>query len=419
VIGDPYFDLDVTRLRFSRQLQPLAGWCRFFEAHDFLPKPYVPHTGWPITRAAIEPFFPETFEILGIQPFTPDLPVSADLRQFDLIKSDHVHFGEKFLPELARNPNIAVVLNTEVSALMGNGRSVTARNCGRRVRRPARSRSIISSSQPAAGEFQAAAVVQRAVERRRRAERRPRSAATGWSTRCTRAARPSSPTPTRSPGRRRAGVLSPTPEAMAERGILNSISRSKPIPIRHQGLCRDLACLVPEDEWYRTAQSTLADACFADPCGVGAGAAARPWPPASATGTPARRRPANASGLVMMASPPVYIGAPSSSGRARRRSARRRRSTARWTTAAAWNSPAAGCDDEIIERDSPAGAPCDHSFAPVTERPLPIKADTSVLSTTAMLGLRASSGRNFSPKCTWSLLIRSNWRRSAETADRA
>ena len=31
-----------------------------------------------------------------------------------------------------------------------------------------------------------------------------------------------------------------------------------------------------------------------------------------------------------------------------------------------------------------------------------------------MLGLRPSSGMNFSPKCTWSLLIRSNWRMSAE-----
>ena len=85
----------------------------------------MPHTGWPITRAAIEPFLPETFEILGIQPFTPDMPISADMRQFDLIKSDHVHFGEKFMPELGRNPNVAVVLNTEVSELIGNGRTVT------------------------------------------------------------------------------------------------------------------------------------------------------------------------------------------------------------------------------------------------------------------------------------------------------
>ena len=100
VIGDPYFDLDATRLRFlGGSSNHWAGWCRVLEAHDFLPKPYVPHTGWPITRAAIEPFLPEAFEILGIQPFATDVPISPDMLQFDLIKSDHVHFGEKFQGE--------------------------------------------------------------------------------------------------------------------------------------------------------------------------------------------------------------------------------------------------------------------------------------------------------------------------------
>lgn len=127
VVGDPYFDLDVTRLRFlGGSSNHWAGWCRVLDEHDFLPKPYVPHTGWPITRAAIEPFFAETFDILGIRPFRPDVPLSDDIRWFDLIKSDHVHFGEKFYPDLERNPNIAVVLNTEVSELKGNGRAVTS-----------------------------------------------------------------------------------------------------------------------------------------------------------------------------------------------------------------------------------------------------------------------------------------------------
>jgi len=34
-----------------------------------------------------------------------------------------VHFGEKFMPELERSSNIAVVLTTEVSELQGNGRT--------------------------------------------------------------------------------------------------------------------------------------------------------------------------------------------------------------------------------------------------------------------------------------------------------
>lgn len=127
VIGDSYFDLEATRLRYlGGSSNHWAGWCRVLDAHDFLPKPYVAHTGWPITRAAIEPFLPETFGMLGIRPFTTDVPISDDMRWFDLIKSDHVHFGEKFRPELADNPGVAVVLNTEVSELRGNGRLVTA-----------------------------------------------------------------------------------------------------------------------------------------------------------------------------------------------------------------------------------------------------------------------------------------------------
>jgi choline dehydrogenase-like flavoprotein len=127
VVGDPYFDLEVSRLRFlGGSSNHWAGWCRILEAHDFLPKPYVPHSGWPITRADIEPFLPETFGILGIQPFRPDLPISPDMSWYEVIKSDHVHFGEKFYPELETNPYIAVVLNTEVSELSGNGRIVTS-----------------------------------------------------------------------------------------------------------------------------------------------------------------------------------------------------------------------------------------------------------------------------------------------------
>jgi choline dehydrogenase-like flavoprotein len=126
VIGDEYFELDATRLRFlGGSSNHWAGWCRVLEEWDFLPKPYVPHTGWPITRAAIEPFLPETFEILGIAPFKQDVMISDDMHQFHLIKSNHVHFGEKFLPEFTANKNIAVVLNTEVSELKGNGRIVT------------------------------------------------------------------------------------------------------------------------------------------------------------------------------------------------------------------------------------------------------------------------------------------------------
>ena len=253
VIGDPYFDLDVTRLRFlGGSSNHWAGWCRVLEAHDFLPKPYVPYTGWPITRAAIEPFLPQAFEILGIQPFTSDMPISADMRQFDLIKSDHVHFGEKFMPELGRNANIAVVLNTEVQTLIGDGRKVTSAKLWSQGA-PAgeialdyfvvctggleNSRLLLWSNEQSNG-----GVVPNAAALGRYWMEHPMY--TGGDAIIT------NPDAFAWDGDGHA-FLTPTPEAMAKRGILNFHIQIETNPYPGiKGYVADLACLMPEwTEW--------------------------------------------------------------------------------------------------------------------------------------------------------------------------
>lgn len=126
VIGDPYFQLDESRLRFlGGTSNHWAGWCRVLETYDFLPKEYAPHTGWPIRRSDIEPFLPEVYDILGIPGIRADNAFTTDFRAFEMYKSNHVHFGEKFLGELSTNRSIAVILNTEAEHLTGNGRTVT------------------------------------------------------------------------------------------------------------------------------------------------------------------------------------------------------------------------------------------------------------------------------------------------------
>lgn len=126
VIGDPYFDLDVARLRYQGgSSNHWAGWCRPLDALDFEPKPWVPDTGWPIRREAIEPYLEETREILDLVPFKPDRPLSEDIRWVQLIKSPAVRFLEKYGAELAASPNIALVRDTYVSDLQGNGTQIT------------------------------------------------------------------------------------------------------------------------------------------------------------------------------------------------------------------------------------------------------------------------------------------------------
>ncbi|QPC86610.1 GMC family oxidoreductase [Mesorhizobium sp. NBSH29] len=125
-IGDPYFDLEISRLRYlGGSSNHWAGWCRVMDAHDFAAKPWAPDTGWPIGRDDIEPYLDEVHDILDLDPFRADVPISDDIRWVQLIKSPAVRFGEKFRDELDQSQNIAVVLNTYVTELHGDGSKVT------------------------------------------------------------------------------------------------------------------------------------------------------------------------------------------------------------------------------------------------------------------------------------------------------
>lgn len=126
VVGDPYFDLDVTRLRYlGGNSNHWAGWCRELDAVDFEPKPWVPDTGWPIRRTDLEPYFEEVRGILELDTFRPDRLVSDDIRWVQLIKSPAVRFGEKYRPEIEASSRIALVLDTYVTELLGDGTQVT------------------------------------------------------------------------------------------------------------------------------------------------------------------------------------------------------------------------------------------------------------------------------------------------------
>lgn len=128
-VGDPYFALDETRLRFlGGSSNHWAGWCRLLDDEDFRPKPWVADTGWPIQRRDLEPYLDEVRGILELEPFRPDAAVSADIRQVQLIKSNAVRFGARYRDELAASEDIALVLNSYVTSLEGDGQAINALN---------------------------------------------------------------------------------------------------------------------------------------------------------------------------------------------------------------------------------------------------------------------------------------------------
>ncbi len=69
-VGDTYFDLDITRLRyFGGSSNHWAGWCRIMDDIDFQAKSWVPDSGWPIRRIDIDPFLDEVHYILDLKQF--------------------------------------------------------------------------------------------------------------------------------------------------------------------------------------------------------------------------------------------------------------------------------------------------------------------------------------------------------------
>lgn len=126
VVGDPYFDLDTARLRYQGGTSNhWAGWCRVLDAADFEAKSWAPDTGWPIRRSDLEPYFDKVRAVLDLPPFEADMPVDEKIRWVQLIKSPAVRFAEKFGPEIEKSESIALVLNTYVTELKGNGVSVS------------------------------------------------------------------------------------------------------------------------------------------------------------------------------------------------------------------------------------------------------------------------------------------------------
>lgn len=124
--GDPYFDLDISRVRYmGGSSNHWTGWCRLLDAHDFLPRAHVPDTGWPIRRSDLEPYLDGVRDILELEPFRPDEPISDEMNWIQLTKSPAVRFGEKYLEEMEKSANIALVLGAYVTELEGDGRRVS------------------------------------------------------------------------------------------------------------------------------------------------------------------------------------------------------------------------------------------------------------------------------------------------------
>jgi choline dehydrogenase-like flavoprotein len=127
-VGRDYYDLDICRLRFfGGTTNHWEGRCRPLDPLDFEPRPWVPYSGWPISRATLDPYYAGAHKLcqLGPYDYAPEfwflpgettLPfdparVKTGLWQF----SPPTRFGDIYREPLAAATNIRVLLHANLA----------------------------------------------------------------------------------------------------------------------------------------------------------------------------------------------------------------------------------------------------------------------------------------------------------------
>jgi len=117
IAGMAYYDLDICRLRtFGGTSQHWGGRCRALEAYNFEPLPFYPLSGWPISKADLDPYVEETDFILDLIPASalPDEPVEdglGDLVDIRFRQSAPTRFADKYGDEIRASERITLIYN--------------------------------------------------------------------------------------------------------------------------------------------------------------------------------------------------------------------------------------------------------------------------------------------------------------------
>ncbi|MCP5141377.1 MAG: GMC family oxidoreductase [Gammaproteobacteria bacterium] len=125
--GHEYFPLDACRLRqFGGTSHLWAGWSRAMDAHDFIARDDVPHSGWPIGKPDLDPYFERTRQVLGVAPGI-NWQWGGALDHLDGLESFDFHWSyplvvmsERYGDYLEASGNIDCVLNANLTDLRLN-----------------------------------------------------------------------------------------------------------------------------------------------------------------------------------------------------------------------------------------------------------------------------------------------------------
>jgi choline dehydrogenase-like flavoprotein len=125
--------LDTSRIRgFGGTTAIWGGGCVPLDDMDFRERPWVPHSGWPISRSDLDPWYERARPIFHIEdrPLVPDGTAAEAALSFHFDPSKIVHkngpespqprLGEVFRADLERAANIRVLLHANLVELATN-----------------------------------------------------------------------------------------------------------------------------------------------------------------------------------------------------------------------------------------------------------------------------------------------------------
>lgn len=132
--GQKYYPLKAARLHyFGGTTGHWAGMCSPFDAIDFKKRSWVPHSGWPIEKADLDPYYEKAHTPLKLGAFPYDyafwkeelinpipLPFDPALVWNKMWQYSHARFGPLYKEVLVKAVNIHLYTHAKVSELRAN-----------------------------------------------------------------------------------------------------------------------------------------------------------------------------------------------------------------------------------------------------------------------------------------------------------
>lgn len=137
--GHPYYPLKESAARYLGGSTNLwGGWSRPLDDIDFADRPWMPYSGWPITKAELVSYYERAQQICHLGPFEYDfaywedtlaqlqrqqLPMAGDEIMtclWQIIPPDYVRFGKVYRAELEQAKNVDTYLHANVTQIETN-----------------------------------------------------------------------------------------------------------------------------------------------------------------------------------------------------------------------------------------------------------------------------------------------------------